>query len=1416
MLLLMGSCACLLVLSTVAWWRYRWVQDHPISQPDTDPYCLRDSYSPRPWERTPHQRGVRYLHEIFEHSARHYPDYPALTVPATGEQLSYRELDQRANGIAQALRSYLTGPNQVVGVSIDQDCADVVAAHLAILKAGGAQVFLDPAAPPGMRAHMLEDANPVVILHNTDRGAATFAGAERNLLNIHALPSATTKPASPNWLETPENALAAVFYTSGTTGTPKGVECPHAGYTNLACSYADYFDFCAGVDATSLTSSLGYDGSISELYSAWVFGAEVVLLTKEQVRSGPDLVPLLRKYEVTALFCPPVLLSTLSDQPEKDLPYPICRYVIPAGEAFPANLVEPWSRARRQIINTYGPTEVSTDTSRQLLRPNQPVTIGAPFPGVEYYILDPDTLTALPHGSWGELCIGGCQLAKCYRRLPQQTAASFIEHPTYGRLYRTGDLCRIDPTHWQVHFQGRIDAQFKVRGHRVEAQGIESQLQDTVTAIETAVVDFRHDELIAFVLAPSLQGVPTIAPGEVIAAPPDWTRQIKAQLATVFPEHSIPSRFFLVSSFKLKPLSGKIDRGRLPDIAGNSADAQPAQGQSAVEDPPLDNPKQQEILSLCQSVLGDRLTLDDDFVACGAHSIAIAQLSQRLRAAGYTCSVRQLLTDAGSARKLSEALTPSALKPFGEEQTPSPASTEPPPQWEGKPVFTPQQFSLLQLLGISLLRLPTWVFLIALIVVGDPEEALLTGELLNLLWVTGAGYLAYMTLPLLNLMWVMFLQRLCHKPLSRHLQPGQYAKWSSSHWWVWWTNRQQNQVLQSFAGWLRSPSLFAWVLRQLGASIDMRSQISQSSEYHGPLCLLAIGTDTTIQTGAQVSTLRWRGETLILDRVVMGAQVKIGHRAVVGAGAVVADGCWLTPLSAAASCYSNPNQMLSGVPAKVAGNRQRLNRPQQRYPGLARRRYRAQLFGLVAQILMDLLLFSIPAALTLSITSQGLLSEFSASTALAAESDFSFFLGSLILTSVVGVWISLVMSSLLACLFIRFTAAKPGLSSGTSARGILLRYRQQKMNQLQRLWTWTLLGQYFRALAGVRFEQTGATECDVMVNILPEALSTTGDVFMAQGCRTNMLEEDGELLTLRPLRLGYGAFIGNNSVAESGDLPHHLLLGVSTPIGDYGHRRGLRTRSTDPVVVAGNPPLNFGQGHQDKSAETQKPGWWLFSLRVLIGDVLGVALTPAMPFVLVSVLLFALPRFGLDELVSTTLALLTAPWILIWAALVVKRLLVAKGWGREHTTPFWSLRHFTYFFAQDCFFRWAGPLLNTLAESSLANPLLRRFGCRLGKNALLKEPLQAFDWYAVDIGADTVVDGQLQLHSFENRLLSIKASPVGASSALNIGTTLMGGACVEAESTLGAGSLVLKEMHVTSGNSAGSPAEPVLIGGASA
>ena len=217
--------------------------------------------------------------------------------------------------MAAALSPFLTGPDQVVAVAMSQDNWQIVASHLGILKAGGTVMFLDTTLPDALITHMLNDAQPVVIL---TRGQDKIR--DLPTLDVLTLPERMPRREPPPWLDDPTQRLATIFYTSGTTGMPKGVECPHAGYVNLALSYADYFDLLPGMDATSLTSSLGYDGSIPEMYSAWVSGCAVVMLTKEQIRSGPDLVPVLREAEVTVLFCPPVLLTTLTPTPELDLP----------------------------------------------------------------------------------------------------------------------------------------------------------------------------------------------------------------------------------------------------------------------------------------------------------------------------------------------------------------------------------------------------------------------------------------------------------------------------------------------------------------------------------------------------------------------------------------------------------------------------------------------------------------------------------------------------------------------------------------------------------------------------------------------------------------------------------------------------------------------------------------------------------------------------------------------------------------------------------------------------------------------------------------------------------------------------------------------------------------------------------------
>jgi non-ribosomal peptide synthetase component F len=245
--------AVFVVLTFVAWRRYLWAaEQEPLAKADTSPCSLTDVFGDPHLVNAPHQKGIQWLTEVFSRSAQKFPDFPALQIAHTGESLTFAELDTRAEKIAAALSPFLTGPDQVVAVAMSQDNWQIVASHLGVLKAGGALMFLDTTLPDAVITHMLNDAQPVVIL---TRGQDKFR--DLPTINVLALPERMPPREPPTWLDDPTQRLATIFYTSGTTGMPKGVQCPHAGYVNLALSYADYFDLLPGMDATWLTSSPG-------------------------------------------------------------------------------------------------------------------------------------------------------------------------------------------------------------------------------------------------------------------------------------------------------------------------------------------------------------------------------------------------------------------------------------------------------------------------------------------------------------------------------------------------------------------------------------------------------------------------------------------------------------------------------------------------------------------------------------------------------------------------------------------------------------------------------------------------------------------------------------------------------------------------------------------------------------------------------------------------------------------------------------------------------------------------------------------------------------------------------------------------------------------------------------------------------
>ena len=1412
--------AALLAIIYAAWRQYLWASEQdPDQKPDPCPYSLTDRFGQNALINVPHQKGARWLADIFSRSAARYPNHTALQIPQTGESLTFAELDARAESIAAALSAHLDGPDQVVAVAMSQDNWQIVAAHLGVLKAGGTLMFLDTTLPDALITHMLNDAKPVVIL---TRGEAQFR--DLPTLDVLTLPEASRGHAPPTWLDDPTERLATIFYTSGSTGMPKGVECPHAGYVNLALTYADYFDLLPGMDATSLTSSLGYDGCISEMYSAWVSGCTVVLLTKEQVRSGPDLVPVLRKAEVTVLFCPPVLLTTLTSTPEVDLPYPLCRYIVPAGEAFPSALVEPWTRGRRQIINTYGPTEASTDTSRQSLRPGEPVTIGSPFPNVTYVILEVDQLRPLPHGEVGELCIGGVHVARGYRNLPEQTAQKFITHPQFGRLYRTGDKCKINIQTQRVYFLGRIDAQLKVRGHRVEAQAVEDILQTEFSEIEGAVLDYQNEALVAFVAAPSVcKGkISVVAP-----APAEWAARVTATLARQLPAPSVPTGIFLVEKFVMKPVSGKIDRKCLPNLSHllKAADPEaedtrrntPASardtGEAEVNPPDADagmDPDCEEVLAICRSVLETPLGLDDGFVEAGGHSIGIARLAQQLQAAGWAVSVRALLTDCNTARKV--ANRPRTLQQVSKASTTPVKSDEISAERDeaAAEVLSIGYFTTLQVLFAILLYSPGVVaFFIALAFV-EVGTFFTTASLWAFIIVGFFVYLLGLLTPFTGLLWGMMIKFLMGGDIYKNnVTPGEYPKWSKMHLRIWCVGRLENMVLLPLRAMYRSAPLMAFVLRQLGATVGNNLQCAHDAYLSGPLDLITLEDDVAIQTGAYIQTTRWSGQSLHVGPVHLESGCKIGMRAAIANNVRVGRGTWITPFTPILSDVGS-QEMWEGAPARLSGRCTELKRTantcQYAYPI-----WLLETLNVLMQIFVRFWLSAVPTAAILWFA-RGFIP--------AGEAEFSdaYFsvtplfeiVWHLTLYAFITTWVTVVVTSLLGCLFIRCTAASPGLYPSRGLRGALLMYRMNEMNRIQRLWTWTITGQYLRALAGMRFPRLGASECDVMFNLVPEVATADSTVFWSNGCFTNMLDYGAEHFKLRQLDMPRNFFSGNNCVAEYGHFPSNFLLGVSTPASDIQFRRQMRSRLGEPITVAGNPPVKFASASFEAENEAQiLPGFPLFLTRVLLNDFfnIGILRITEGEGLIFTILYICLWRLGEHPIASAIIALMLTEVSLVLFCVATKKFLVGSEWGADHSTPFWSWRHFAYFFAQDCFFAWCRVPLGFCAGTILSNSILRWMGCQIGHRTIVIQPMQCSDWNAVNFGNDSVIDGFLQFHTFENMMLKVKRTHIHDGCVVNFGATVMGGALIERETTLLPLCLVLKEMNMLTATYEGSPAE---------
>lgn len=1299
-----------------------------------------------------HPDAAGCLHELFEMQVAIRPNEPALICGNVA--LSYAQLDAHANRLARYLRRGGAGPGRFVALLLDRSASpqrSPIVAILACLKSGAAYVPLDPAYPSERSRHILAETSPVLLLTDLSllgRCAELHAGPAVAFETLDAeLAQQSSLPISREESGLSPEDLCYVIYTSGTTGHPKGVMTEHHNAYRFVLAFNDV---CATAPQERVYQgfSLGFDGSVEEMWMAFSNGSALVVGTPSAPRFGDELAQHLAASGITYFSTVPTLLSTMSRQ------IPSLKTLVVSGEACPPELVNRWAHPGLRMLNVYGPTEATVNTTAAECVAGRPVTIGRPLRGYHLYILD-EGLAPVPVGAKGELYIGGDTLARGYLNQPAQSAERFIPAPDFcrhrhSRLYRTGDLVREDE-HGELQFFGRIDSQVKLRGYRIELAEIETVLleDEEICSASVKLVERPGDglqELAAYVIRKEPASSQALDRGRILA-------RLEARL----PPYMLPAHLDVLESLPMLS-SGKVDRARLP------APREPLVRTAAQIVAPTTE-LEVKIATIWTRVFGlPEVSVESDFFhELGGHSLLAAQMVTQLRRdTGLHATVRDAY-NFPTIRQLARHLGPAA--PAAARISTAPSSQA---VFASQPAQVRWLTAALQAVCTYLLYGSAAVPLGVLFLIGRGwAQGVLSSRSAALMFLG----LALGTWPVL-----LAVSILGKRLIVGTYQPGSYPLWGFYYFRFWLAARLH---AISGAGALAGTPLMPLYYRLMGARVGRGCTIDTAG--CAAWDLISIGDDTSIGADTQLLGCRVEGGMLILGRVDIGSRCFIGIHSALGLDVRMEDEARLDDQSLLADRQVIPaGQARRGSPALPA----QVAVPM--IPGDDTGSRRPLVFGALHLLLLELL------AMVMLLPSLPLLA-----VAYAMAVRPSWGLAGLLLASVPA---GVIATCLLIAALKRLVLSR--IEPGTYPVSSALYLRKWLSDALMRLSRSLLLPVYTTLYLPPWLRLLGAkigarAELSTVWCFAPELIDVGEESFFADGSIIGGCRLFRGHFQVGRNRIGRRSFVGNSAVLPVGaGLGERCLLGVQSLPPIAGSAAASAT--PDGTEWLGSP--SFALPHRPKvgnfdATVTFQPTAKLYlqralidGLRIVIPGYLGLGSAA----VGVWLLALALERAGVAGMLAIApLASMLLATVMILATAGIKRLVM--GTFRPVVRPLWSMYVWLNEMVNGIYESVMSPALAPLLGTPFVAPFLRLLGCRIGRHTYIATTLfSEFD--LVEIGDHAALNSGavIQNHLFEDRVMKSSYLKIGSGCSVGNMAVVLYDSEMQDGSVLGPLSLLMK------------------------